>query len=499
MTAQQGFAALLPPQNGVSTRLGDRTGVNNGVGMSATMSTALRKCARGAVAFASAAVLSVALAGEAAAQSLIRDAEIEDTLRVYTEPLLVAAGVRPDEVHMYIVNDDSVNAFVAGGQNIFVHTGLVLAADNPNEVIGVLAHETGHIAGGHLVRTREAINQSLGTALISIGLGVLAIAAGAPDAGAALISGSQAFAMGTFVRHTQVQESAADQAALNYLEQSGQSGRGLLDFFNENMRPYEFMTRRAPPYMMTHPYSSDRVEALRQGIEHSATHDAQDSPDNVRRFQMMQAKLIGFIRNQGQTLARYPTSDTSAPARYARAIAYYRVNRLADAQRELNSLIAEEPHNPYFQELMGQVLFDSGRSADSIPYHRRSLELEPGQPLFQINLARALNAAGGRRGADEAVPLLQAALAQEPDNAFAWRELAQARNVQGDEAQAQLASAEQNFALGNYPAALSFAERARRGLARNTPSYQRATDLVSFAGDQVREMQRESGRQRQGG
>jgi predicted Zn-dependent protease len=464
--------------------------------MSAAVSTAFSKCARGALALVSALVLSIALTGQAAAQSLIRDAEIEDTLRAYTEPLLVAAGVRPEEVDIYIVNDDSVNAFVSGGQNIFVHTGLILAADNPNEVIGVLAHETGHIAGGHLARTREAINQSLGTALISIGLGVLAIAAGAPDAGAALISGSQAFAMGTFVRHTQVQESAADQAALNYLEQSGQSGQGLLDFFNENMRPYEFMTRRAPPYMMTHPYSSDRVEALRQGIEQSATRSAQDSADNVRRFQMMQAKLIGFIRNHGQTLARYPASDTSAPARYARAIAYYRVNHLAEAQREINSLIAEEPRNPYFQELMGQVLFDSGRAAESIPYHRRSLELAPGQPLFQINLARALNAANGRRGADEAVPLLQAALARESDNAFAWRELAQARNLQGDEAQAELASAEQNFAIHNYPAALSFAERARRSLPRNTPSYIRATDIVEFASEQLRETRGQGGPRR---
>lgn len=464
--------------------------------MSATVTTALGKCARGAIAFVSAVLLSVVLAGQAAAQSLIRDAEIEDTLRVYTEPLLTAAGVNPNDVHIYIVNDDSVNAFVSGGQNIFVHTGLILAAEKPNEVIGVLAHETGHIAGGHLARSREAVNQSLGTALISIGLGVLAIAAGAPDAGAALIGGSQAFAMGTFVRHTQVQESAADQAALSYLQTSGQSGQGLLDFFNRNMRPYEFMMRRAPPYMMTHPYSSDRVEALRQAIQQSPSVNAHDTPDNVRRFQMMQAKLIGFIRNQGQTLSRYPTSDTSAPARYARAIAYYRVNRLADAQTEINSLIADEPRNPYFQELMGQVLFDSGRAADSIPYHRHSLELEPGEPLFQINLARALTAANGRRGADEAVPLLQAALQREPDNAFAWRELAQARNLQGDEAQAELASAEQNFAIGNYPAALSFAERARRSLPRNTPSYQRANDLVSFSSEQVREMQRQSGPRR---
>jgi len=466
--------------------------------MSAAFATALKNCARGVAALVSTLLFSFALAGQAAAQSLIRDAEIEDTLRVWTDPLLVAAGVRPEEVHIYIVNDDSINAFVAGGQNIFVHTGLVLEAQNPNEVIGVLAHETGHIAGGHLARSREAINRSLGTALISIGLGVLAIAAGAPDAGAALIGGSQAFAMGTFVRHTQVQESAADQAALNYLEASGQSGQGLLTFFSRELRPYEFMVRRAPPYVLTHPYTSDRVESLRQGIDRAEHRNATDTPDNVHRLEMAQAKLIGFIRNQGQTLARYPATDTSEPARYARTIAYYRVNRLPDAQRELNSLIAEEPSNPYYQELMGQILFDSGRAAESIPYHRRSLELVPNQPLFQINLARALTAAHAQDGADQAVLLLQAALAQEPDNAFAWRELAQARNLQGNEPLAELASAEQNFAIGNYPAALSFAERARRSLPRNTVSYQRASDLVNFSIEHVREMQRQAGGARRG-
>jgi predicted Zn-dependent protease len=366
-------------------------------------------------------------------------------------------------------------------------------------VIGVLAHETGHIAGGHLVRSREAMNQSMGAALISIGLGVLAIAGGAPDAGAALIAGSQGIAMGNFVRFTQVQESAADQAAVEYLDATGQTGRGLIDFFNHSFRPYEFMMRRAPPYMLTHPYSSNRVEALRQRVQAGGHYGETDTADNVTRFQYMQAKLIGFLRSQGDTLARYPLSDTSGPARYARAVAYYRVNELDRARGELNVLISEQPSNPYFQELMGQILFESGRAEESLPYHRRSLELAPNQPLLQINVARALIAAYGRRGADEAVPLLQAALAREPDNAFGWRELAQARNLQGDEPLAQLASAEQNFAVGNYPAALSFAERARRELPRNTPSYIRASDLVNFAGDQVQEMQRQSGGARRGG
>ncbi|HYD88396.1 MAG TPA: M48 family metalloprotease [Vitreimonas sp.] len=426
-------------------------------------------------------------APQAAAQGLIRDAEIENTLRVYTDPLLQAAGLEPRDVDIYIVSDPSVNAFVAGGQNIFVHTGLILAADTPNEVIGVLAHETGHISGGHGARRAQDVQRAIGPMLLSIGLGVLAIAAGAPDAGAALISGSQAFAMGDIVRHTQVQESSADQAGLQFLEATGQSGRGLITFFNTQIRPYEFMTRRAPAWMMTHPFSSDRVEALRERVQNSPNYNATDTPENIRRFQFMQAKLVGFIHTQGQTLARYPLRDTSQPARYARAVAYYRVSDLTRARAELESLMREDPSNPYFQELMGQILFENGRAAESIPYHRRSLELAPNQPLLQINLARALTAANGRAGADEAIALLQAATAREPDNAFAWRELASARDLRGEQGLAELASAEQNFALGDYGAALSFAERARRSLPRNTPSYQRANDIVTFAGNEMRD------------
>ena len=453
------------------------------------MATSLLKALCRPVVSAAVAVGALALgfSPPASAQSLIRDAEIEDTLRVYTNPLLDAAGLARNDVDLYVVNEDSVNAFVAGGQNIFVHTGLIMRADTPNEIIGVLAHETGHISGGHGARRSQDIQRAMGPMLISIGLGVLAIAAGAPDAGAALISGSQAFAMADIVRHTQVQESSADQAAVEFLDSAGQSGRGLITFFNTQVRPYEFMARRAPPWMMTHPYTSDRVEAVRERVEAAENRDAVDTPDNLRRFQFMQAKLVGFIRTEGQTLARYPLSDRSQPARYARAVAYYRVSNLERARSELDSLMAEDPRNAYFQELMGQILFENGRAAESVPYHRRSLELAPNQPLLQVNLARALTAANGREGAEEAIGLLQSVVAREPDNAFAWRELAAARDLRGEEGLAQLASAEQNFAMGDYGAALSFAERARRTLPRNTPSYQRASDIVTFAGNEVRD------------
>jgi predicted Zn-dependent protease len=444
-----------------------------------------------------AAISSFALmaAQTASAQSLIRDAEIEETLRIYENPLLDAAGLRREDVRIFLVNEDVVNAHVSGGQNIFIYTGLIMRADTPNEIIGVMAHETGHISGGHLSRSREAMNQAMGPMLISIGLGVLAIAAGAPDAGAALIAGSQGFAMANFVRFTQAQESAADQAAASFLEQSGQSGRGLITFFDSQIRPYEWQTRRAPRWMMTHPYSSDRVESLRQRVNSGSHHDVTDTADNIRRFEFMQAKLIGFIRSEGQVLARYPRSNTSQPARYARAIAYYRQAKLEDARAELNVLISEDPRNPYFQELMGQILFENGRAAESIPYHRRSLEYAPGQPLLQVNLARALVAAEGRAGTEEAIRLLSDAVRKEPDNGFAWREMASARYERGEEPLAELASAEASFTVGDYSSALSFAERARRSLPRNSVDYRRADDIVNFAGNEVRErMQGTAGR-----
>lgn len=442
---------------------------------------------------ACALLASLAVTPTASAQGLIRDAEIEDTLRVYTNPLLQAAGLNLADVDLYIVSDPSINAFVAGGQNIFVHTGLLMAADNPNEIIGVLAHETGHISGGHGPRRREAMGQAMGPMLISLALGVIAIAGGQPGAGAALISGSQQFAMSSLVQYTQAQESSADQAGVSFLEASGQSGRGLITFFDRKLRPFEFQTRRIPPYMMTHPYASDRVEALRQSVAVGAHRDATDTEDNMRRFRFMQAKLVGFIRTESQTLARYPLSDTSAPARYARAVAYYRVSNLTRARAELEVLMRDEPNNPYYQELMGQILFENGRAAESIAYHRRSLELAPNQPLLQVNLARALVQVGGSHGVNEAIDLLRLVTAREPDNAFAWRELAQARAQRGEEALAQLASAEQSFALGDYGLALSFAERARRELPRNTPDYQRAMDIATFAGNEMRERTRDQG------
>ena len=434
-------------------------------------------------AVAAAAGILILAQTPAAAQSTIRDAEIEATLRSYADPLFRAANLNPSEINLIIVEDDSLNAFVTNGQNMFIHTGLILAAKNASELKGVMAHETGHIAGAHLARSREAIAQAAVPAYISIGLGLMAIAAGAPDAGAALIAGSQQFAYASFVQHTQAQESSADQAAVTYLETTGQTGRGLLEFANRQFRYNEFLVKnQVPSWMRTHPLWSDRIQALRQRVEQGEHVGAVESKEDTERFILMQAKLIGYLRHSRDTLRLYPLTDKSVPARYARAISAMRKADFGLAKSEAEALALEQPRNAYFQELLGEIALSTGDVKGALAYNRKALELAPRHPLLQVNLARALVKAGDGTQLDEAVQLLQQVThVTEPDNISAWFALSEAYNDKGEDGMARLATAELRFRIGDYSAAKSFAERAKERLAKDTPSFRRATDISTVA------------------
>lgn len=439
------------------------------------------------------AALTIAFGAPAPAHAdggLIRDAEIEDTLRVYSDPIFEAAGLRPKEIDIHIVQDKSLNAFVTNGQNMFVHTGLILSAENPNQLKGVIAHETGHIAGGHLVRSREAMGKAMAPALISIGLGVLAMAAGAPDAGAALFSGSSQFAMASFFIHTKTQESSADQAAVTYMDRTGQSSEGLLAFFNEFREQELYSQNRRAPYFRSHPLSTDRIEALRARVDKAEFKDAHDSADDLLRFNMMKAKLYGYLESPGRTYAKYPDTDKSMPARYARAFAAYRTPDLKRAVSETQALIDLDGKNPYFQELMGQILFESARANEAIPFCRKALELKPGNVLLQVNLARALVATKSQANVKEAIAILEQATRTEADNPFAWSEMAVAYDADKQVGMAQLASAEKSYAIGNYPMALNFAQRAKKALPEGSTSWRRASDIALVAETESREMKK---------
>lgn len=419
--------------------------------------------------------LSAALPG--ASQSLIRDAEIEQILREWTDPILEVSGLEPDDVGLYIINDPSLNAFVAGGQRIHLHTGLIIASDNARQVKGVIAHETCHIACGHSVTRTRAANVASRPALLSIGLGVLAIAAGAPDAGAALIASSQQFAALNFFVHTRAEEAMADTKAVQYLVELEQSPMGIVEFF-EKFRYQEVLSEaRRYPYFRSHPLSSNRVRTTRTLAEESGLADKPEDPEVERQFAMMKAKLIGFLEPPARVFRDYPPTDLSAPARYARSISAMQAADLNTALREIDSLIAEEPENPYFHELKGQILFETGKPLESVEPLLAAIELLPDNPLIQISLARSLLVRDEPGDVEAAENALRDALIAEPNNAFAWTQLAIVFEKQNNRPMAQVATAEAAYNIGNYPRAHAFASRALQQLTLNTPAYRQASDI----------------------
>lgn len=439
---------------------------------------------------AAVAALSLALAATPVARveaqsnaiSLIRDAEIEAILRKDTDPILVAAGLQPKDVNLYLVGENDLNAFVSGGQNIFLNTGLIIKTENPNQLIGVIAHETGHIASGHLVRQNEAMRGATATRMLTFGLGILAaIAAPDPSAAAGLFYSADYFAALQMMSYTRVQESAADQAAAKFIEKSGASGKGLVDFFN-NFRSQEvFSEMRRYPYFRSHPLSSDRIGALRERVTSASNFAVTDTPEAMEEHLIMVAKLKAFMNFPQKTYQDYPDTDQTFPAKYARAIAHYKALETERAITDIDAMLKDHPTNPYLWELKGQVLFESGRAAEAEEPYRKSVELAPDQPLLGISLSQTLLALKKEGSVDDAIVFLDKALRQEDDNPMGWRLLAEAYERKGDAGMARLATAEMNYSLGQLAPARNFGMRARELLTEGTPQYRRANDIINAA------------------
>jgi predicted Zn-dependent protease len=448
---------------------------------------------------ACAAALSLATAAPAQELSgLIRDTEIEEIIHRDADPVLQAAGLNPADVNINLVADKSLNAGASAGLQMFLNTGLITETETPNQLIGVIAHEAGHLAGGHTVRSGEMMRAGLKPFLLSMGLGVLAIAAGAPDAGAALIGSSGQFGTLGALGYSREQESRADQAAATYLDRAGVSAKGLVEFF-DNFRYNEvFSEARRFPFFQSHPISSERIELLRRRVEELSAYDKPDSPEQVEAHAIMKAKIAAFMDPPTQTFIKFKESDTSYPSRYARAIAHYKAGHTEIALKQIDVLIAEKPDNPYLQELRGQVLFEAGRVKESEGPFRRAVELKPNAPLLHVLLAQSLIAQDDKSKLEEAVAHLHKAQSVEPDNNFAWRLMAQAFDSMGKAGAARLATAEEHFVLGDTTQAKVFAMRARELLERNSPEWRRATDIVLVSKptpDDLKELAREQPRE----
>ncbi|MCL4765767.1 MAG: M48 family metalloprotease [Hyphomicrobiaceae bacterium] len=435
-----------------------------------------------AAALIAAIAVGSALPASAQGLPLIRDSEIEDLLSDYSRPIFKAAGLGDGRVAIRIVRSDMFNAFVLDGRNVFIHTGALMQAETPNQVIGVIAHEAGHIAGGHLaaLRARIARDQTRALLVRLLGLGV-AIATGA---GQAVFAGEELI-MRSLLAERRSQEAAADQAGLSYLNATRQSGRGMLETFERFAQQEYISDAQKDPFVRSHPVATDRLAQLRELVHRSTHYGATDPPQLQLRHDMMRAKLAGYLERPQLVFNRYPASDTSLPARYARAIARFMQGgqgALRTALAEIDVLIREKPDNPYFHELKGDFLTRAGKSSEAIAPLRQALRLSDGTHLIRVQLASALLASDNPGVVNEAADLLRKSLVQD-ENPRAYRALADANYRLGKQADADAAIAQAYFLEGDVKQAQNFAQRAQRALRKGSPAWIRMDDIISYKPD----------------
>jgi predicted Zn-dependent protease len=387
---------------------------------------------------------------------VIRDAEIEKTLREYTTPIFQVAGLDPTAVHIFLLQSDQINAFVAGGMNVFIYTGLLVRTQRPGQLIGVVAHETGHIAGGHLVRLQQAMNDAPLEMIIS-----------------AVLSG------GILLRYTRTMEASADAAALTFLDRLHQSARGMMEFLQILQRQEFVLVGQLNPYLINHPLTSDRIDNVRQHVEQSPYGNVPDPPAWVDQHNRMIAKLVGFLWPFQQVLIKYPESDKSLYGRYARAIAYFRAGDLVHSLALIDQLIAENPMDPYFPEQKGQILFENGRGAEALTAYQRALDLAPDEPLIRMELANVQIEQESPGLLKPAIQELKVVVRQEPHNSDAWRLLGIAFGRDGQIGKASWALAEGAALRGDDKQARHLADEAMKQLPMGSPEWLRSQDIFS--------------------
>src|SRR5467141_3601735 len=429
-----------------------------------------------------------ALAQQAKGPPIIRDTEAEQLLREYTRPILRSAGLEKQNIQIVIINESVFNAFVADGRRIFVNYGAMMQSETPNQIIGVMAHETGHLAGGHLSKMREQMAQAQTQMIIAMLLGAGAMVAGArsgnsnsglANAGAAAVAGPQEMIRRSLLSYQRQQEENADRAGVKFLTATGQSPKGMYETFKRFTSESLFAARGADPYLQSHPMPAERVASLEELARASPYWDKKDDAGLQARHDMMRAKISAFMERQDTVYRRYPLSNTSLPARYARAITAYLHGDLNNALTQIDGLIQAQPNNPYFYELRGQALLEGGRPNEAIAPLHKALSLSNNAPLIEMLLGQALVATDSKAHTDEAITILRAAVSRESEAPLGYSQLAMAYGRKGDYAEADLASAQAAYLRGDNKTARDLASRAKTRFAIGTPGWVKADDIIA--------------------
>jgi predicted Zn-dependent protease len=419
-----------------------------------------------------------ALADDETGPAILRDSETELLFKDISRPLIQAAGLDPNSVQVVLLNDPEINAFVATGQTVYIQSGLIQATDNVNELQGVIAHELGHVAGGHSIRLEEGAKEATGITIATMVLGALALAAGAGDAAMGLMMAGQQAALSKFLAFTRSQEATADAAAVKFLHTAGISGKGMLQFFGKlQNQEYRIGVYAKDSYDRTHPLDSERIQALQQSFQSDPAWNNPIDPQLEARFERVKAKLWGFI-NPKQAVIKYPQSDQSVPAHYARAYAYHLGGYPDQALAEADALLAADAHDPFFLELKGQILLESGRPKDAVVPLREATQRSGDMPLIASMLGHALVETQDPKNLEEAKQILKVAVNRDNQNPFAWYQLGIIYDQEGDQARASLATAERSNLEGDPKLAYASAQMAMKGIPPGTPDYLRAQDIA---------------------
>ena len=436
-------------------------------------------------------LLTFAAARPAAAQTALRDSETELLFRDISRPLIAAAGL-DKKTDVVLLNDPEINAFVAGGQTVYIQSGLLLAADDVTQLQGVIAHELGHVAGGHVIRMQNGAKEAQGISIATMILGALAMAAGAGDAAMGIMMAGERAAMSSFMAFTRTQESSADSAGAKYLAAAGVTGKGSIEFFKKLQNQEYRLTAQLPEdsYDRTHPLSSERIAALLNVYQKDPAWNRPADPALEARFQRVKAKLLGFI-NPKLATSRYPESNRSVPAHYARAYAYHVGAYPEKALSEAEALLKTNPEDPFFLELKGQILLESGKPAEAIAPLREATVRAGDQPLIAAMLGHALIATEKRENFIEAKQVLKSAINRDNQNPFAWYQLGIIYDREGDLPRAALATAERNNLEGNPKLALASAEMALKGIPHGSPDYLRAQDIAMVSRTELKKKKRD--------
>ena len=411
------------------------------------------------------------------AASLINDTETERVITELIEPLAAAANIPDGRLRVHIINDNEFNAFVMGGEDVYVYTGLLTQIKSPDALQAVIAHELGHTLGGHMAQMADRMNAEMTRTMLiqALGIGLMAVG-GDPSLGAGVLAGSSGIAQQSMLAFTRDEERIADDMGLKLMIRAKLDPNGFIQVFEQMGHMTGALESRINPNRINHPLTAERLSNVRAQMEKiERGYQPQNAPTNNQRaeYELVRAKLIGYLDSAENVATAYPNSDTSDAALYARAIARMRVGNLDDARIGTLTLISHNPQNPYFYELLGDIEYQLGHYDDSVDAYEKSLELTENAPQIETALALVLTERNKPDDRARAIEMCKRALLAEPMPLTYWV-LARAY----DDGRADWARAEYYHMIGNDKKAREYARRAQKSLRPNTPEYIKSGDIL---------------------